>query len=263
MTLYSHELKSNRVTFAVWLLSVAAFCCFCIFLFPTAKESMSDLSDAFAGMGAFSTAFGMDKLSIATLEGFFGTEIGTIYALGSGMYAALLGVGMLAKEEGGHTAEFLHTLTLSRAGIVTQKLLASLTLLTAFDLLCFGSFLVSIAIVKESMDMTSLTGYMLAQYLCQITLFSICFALSAALRRGGMGVGLGLALMFYMLDIISRITDKMDFLRYITPFSFSNATDVFVNKGAVEVVPAVISGIAAVIGMAVAYGIYCRKDIAS
>ncbi len=263
MTLYFHELKSNRLSFWIWLLSVAAFSCGTIFLFPMTKESMGDLSDAFASMGGFSSAFGMDQLSIATLEGFFGTEIGTIFALGGGMYAALLGIGMLAKEEGGHTAEFLHTLTIGRCGIVTGKLLASLTLLTLFDLLNFGAFLASIALVNESMSMTSLAGYMLAQYLCQIEIFSICFAISACLRRSSLGVGLGLALVLYVLDIMGRIADETEFLRHVTPFGFSNATDIFVNEGRIETLPAVIGGAVAVMGIVTAYCVYAKRDISA
>lgn len=263
MTLYFHELKSNRLSFWIWLLSVAAFSCGTIFLFPMTKESMGDLSDAFASMGGFSSAFGMDQLSIATLEGFFGTEIGTIFALGGGMYAALLGIGMLAKEEGSHTAEFLHTLTMGRLGIVTAKLLASLTLLTLFDLLSFGAMLSSIALVNENMGMAKLVGYLLAQYLCQIEIFSVCFGISACLRRSSLGMGLGLALVLYVLDIMSRIADETKFLRNLTPFGFSNATDVFINEGRMEIFPAVLGGVIAVMGIAAAYGIYTKRDISA
>ncbi|MBQ1414202.1 MAG: ABC transporter permease subunit [Clostridia bacterium] len=263
MTLYLHELKSNRTSFWVWLVSVAAFCCGTVFLFPMTKESMSDLSDAFASMGGFSSAFGMDKLSVATLEGFFGTEIGTIYALGGGMYASLLGIGMLAKEEGAHTAEFLHTLTMSRPAIVTGKLLASLTLLAAFGLLNFGAMLASIAIVGESMNLTSLTGYMLAQSLCQGEIFAVCFGISAFLRRNNLGVGLGLALVLYVVDIMSRIADETEWMRILTPFGFSNATDIFVNEGKMETIPVVIGGCIAAAGLAAAYAVYGRRDISA
>lgn len=263
MTLYLHELKMNRLSFVVWLLSVAALCGGCIFLFPLMEESMSDMSDAFAAMGGFSAAFGMDRLAIATLEGFFGTEIGTIYALGGGMYAALLGIGMLSKEESAHTAEFLHTLTLSRTEIVTSKLLALLTLITLFDVICFGVFVGSAAAIGETMNMPSLTGYMAAQYLCQLEIAAVCFALSAAFRRSGLGIGLGIALILYVLDLISRITDRMAFLKYITPFYYSNATDIFVNEGQIEAVLAIIGAAIMVIGIGAAYAVYRRRDIAA
>ena len=122
MTLYRHELKLNRMSFVIWLVGVLAMSAGCIFLFPMIDDSMAEMSDAFASMGGFSAAFGMDKLAITTLEGFFGTEIGTIFALGGGMFASLIGISALSKEESSHTAEFLHTLTLSRSKIVDTAL---------------------------------------------------------------------------------------------------------------------------------------------
>ena len=152
MTLYKHELKMNRMSFVIWLVGVLAMSAGCIFLFPLIDESMADMSEAFASMGGFSAAFGMDKLPITTLEGFFGTEIGTIFALGGGMFASLIGISALSKEESSHTAEFLHTLTLSRRGIVTGKLLSILTLIAAFDIAAFGVFCLIGAVTMIASD---------------------------------------------------------------------------------------------------------------
>ena len=263
MTLYRHELKMNRVSFLIWLVGVMAMSAGCIFLFPMIDDSMADMSEAFASMGGFSKAFGMDKLAITTLEGFFGTEIGTIFALGGGMYAALLGITSLSKEESSHTAEFLHTLTLGRCGIVTGKLLSILTFIALFDVIAFGVFAGSAAIIGESLSMKCLVGYILAQFAAQTELASVCLALSAYSRRSSLGVGLGIALVLYVLDIVARITEKAEFLKYITPFSFSNATDVFVNKGSVEAVPLCIGICVTVISILAAYVIYRKRDIAA
>lgn len=263
MTLYRHELKMNRLSFLVWLVGVLAMSAGCIFLFPLIDESMADMSDAFASMGGFSSAFGMDRLSITTLEGFFGTEIGTIFALGGGMYAALLGISALSKEESQHTAEFLHTLTMGRSGIVTGKLLSILTYLALFDVVAFGVFVGSAAIIGESLSMKCLIAYIAAQFAAQLEIASVCFALSACSRRSSLGVGLGTALVLYVLDIVSRITDKAEFLQYITPFSFSNATDVFVNDGSIEAVPLAIGLCVTLISIAAAYVVYNKRDIAA
>ena len=263
MTLYKHELKMNRVSFLIWLVGVLAMSAGCIFLFPLIDDSMADMSEAFASMGGFSAAFGMDRLASTTLEGFFGTEIGTIFALGGGMYAALLGITALSKEESGHTAEFLHTLTLGRCGIVTGKLLAILTCIALFDLTALGVFIGSAAIIGETLSLKCLVGYILAQFAAQTELASVCLAVSAYSRRSSLGVGLGIALVLYVLDIVARITEQADFLRYITPFSFSNATDVFVNKGAIDTVPLCIGIGVTVISIAAAYLIYRKRDIAA
>ena len=263
MTLYKHELKLNRLSFLIWLAGVLAMSAGCIFLFPLIDESMADMSDAFASMGGFSAAFGMDKLPITTLEGFFGTEIGTIFALGGGMFASLIGISALSKEESSHTAEFLHTLTLSRSGIVTGKLLSIITLIAAFDAVAFGVFVGAASLIGESLSLQCLLGYIAAQFAAQIELASICLAMSAFSKRSSLGLGLGTALVLYVLDIVARITEKADFLKYITPFSFSNATDVFVNKGSVETVPLCIGLCVTVISILTAYMIYNRRDIAA
>ncbi len=248
MTLYKHELKLNRMSFVIWLVGVLAMSAGCIFLFPLIDESMADMSDAFASMGGFSAAFGMDKLPINTLEGFFGTEIGTIFALGSGMFASLIGISALSKEESSHTAEFLHTLTLSRCGIVTGKLLGILTLIVLFDAVALGVFVGSAAIIGESISIKCLLGYIASQFAAQTELASICLVMSAISKKSSFGLGIGTALVLYVLDIVARITEQADFLKYITPFSFSNATDVFVNKGS---------------SIVCAYIVYNRRDIAA
>ena len=263
MTLYRHELKLNRMSFVIWLVGVLAMSAGCIFLFPMIDDSMAEMSDAFASMGGFSAAFGMDKLPITTREGFFGTEIGTIFALGSGMFASLIGISSLSKEESCHTAEFLHTLTLSRSGIVAGKLLSILAFLAAFDVIALGVFVGSAALIGESLSLKCLSGYIAAQFAGQTEIASVCLALSALSRKSGFGLGIGTALVLYVLDIVARITEQADFLKYITPFSFSNATDVFVNKGSIETVPLCIGLCVTAISIAAAFAVYRRRDIAA
>ena len=55
-------------------------------------------------MGGFSSAFGMDKLAFGSIMGFYGMECGNIMGLGGAFFAAVTGMGLLAGEEGGHTA---------------------------------------------------------------------------------------------------------------------------------------------------------------
>ena len=259
MTLYKHELKLNRMSFVIWLVGVLAMSAGCIFLFPLIDESMADMSDAFASMGGFSAAFGMDKLPINTLEGFFGTEIGTIFALGSGMFASLIGISAL------FLAGFL-MLVLIGAGayrntVESQNGNADARALV--DAVALGVFVGSAAIIGESISIKCLLGYIASQFAAQTELASICLAMSAISKKSSFGLGIGTALVLYVLDIVARITEQADFLKYITPFSFSNATDVFVNKGSVEAVPLCIGVCVTVASIVCAYIVYNRRDIAA
>ena len=113
----------NFKSLLIWLVCVSGMCLCCILLFSSMEESMGAMAETMASMGAFASAFGMDRLSIATLEGFYAAEVGTIHTLGGAMFAALLGIGLLSKEEEGHTGDFLHTLPISRKEVVMDSTL--------------------------------------------------------------------------------------------------------------------------------------------
>ena len=69
MTLVRHELRQGRVGFWIWTGPIAALILICIVLFPEMKTQMDSVSEMFASMGAFSAAFGMDRLNFGTLLG--------------------------------------------------------------------------------------------------------------------------------------------------------------------------------------------------
>ena len=65
----------------------------------------------------------------------------------------------------------------------------------------------------------------LAYYLLQLELAGICFAISAFLRKGSAGIGLGIAAMMYFLNLIANIADVAEFLKYITPFGYCEGAE--------------------------------------
>ena len=119
--LLKYEWKSSLKSLIIWTLSVGIMGFVCILLFKSMESNMADMAESFASMGAFSEAFGMNTLSIASAKGFFATEIGTIHALGGSMFAASIATVILSKEEDGHTAEFTFTLPVSRWKVIVLK----------------------------------------------------------------------------------------------------------------------------------------------
>ena len=130
------ELKLNLKTFLIWSLSVGLMGLVCILLYQSMEGDMKDMADMFSNMGAFSDAFGMSTLSIATIEGFFATEVGTVHGLGSGMFAAILAIDILSKEEDKHSGEFLFSLPISRSKVLAAKGGCVVILLTLFTVIC-------------------------------------------------------------------------------------------------------------------------------
>lgn len=223
MTLYRHEMKMNLKSLIIWTLCVGGMCFGCILLYTSLEDSLQEIADVYANMGAMSTALGMDKMSLATLTGFYATEIAMMHGLGGAMFAAILGTGMLSKEEAGHTSEFLNVFPIGRGQIVIEKYLALLSNILLFNLVC-------------------------------ALLYVLGFVM--------MGAGLGLVILLFAADMMCRIIPAIENVKYLTPFYYSNGADIFTNGEIDGVMMAIGIGMlcAAFVAAFLKYG---KKDLAA
>lgn len=260
MTLIKHELRQGKSAFIIWTASVGFLLATCIFLFPEMKGQMDGVSDMFASMGSFTEAFGMDRLNFGTLIGFYAVECGNILGLGGAFYACFCAVNVISKEEKDKTVEFLLTHPVSRAKMITQKLVAVLIQITAMNLIIYLLAIGSISVIGEEIPLKEISLLHLAYYLLGLELSGICFGISAFLRKGGVGVGLGIAFMMYFLNIIANITDTAEFLKYITPFGYCEGADI-ISNGGLDIAMVVIGAAIGLGGIILAYLKYTKKDI--
>ena len=260
MTLVRHELRQGKTPFLIWTASIGFLLVICIFLFPEMKGQMDSVSDVFASMGSFTQAFGMDRLNFGTLIGFYAVECGNVLGLGGAFFASLCAVGILSKEEKDKTAEFLLTHPVSRKRIITEKLIAVLIQITALNVIIYALAIGSIAAVGEDIPWKEISLLHLAYYLLQLELAGICFGISAFLRKGSAGAGLGIAAMMYFLNLIANIADVADFLKYITPFGYCEGADI-VSNGSLDMTLVSVGAVMGIIGVLLAYLHYTKKDI--
>ncbi|MDY2680076.1 MAG: ABC transporter permease subunit [Lentihominibacter sp.] len=260
MTIVKHELRMGRMSLAVWTGAIGFLLVICVMLYPEMKGDMESVNQVFSSMGSFCEAFGMDKVSFGSVMGFYAIECGNVLGIGGAFFAALCAAASLSKEEKEHTAEFLLTHPVSRGRIVAGKMVSVFLQVAAMNIVIFMAAVVSIMCIHEDFSWKEFTLLHLSYLLLQIEIAGICFGVSAALKNGSTGVGLGIAAVMYFLNIIANITDKAEFLKYITPFGYAEGTDI-VTDGCIDtgyLIPGMIYCIA---GIAAAYVIYCRKDI--
>lgn len=260
MTLVRHELKQGRNAFLIWTAAIGGLLAVCVFLFPEMKGEMEGVSDIFSSMGSFTAAFGMDRLNFGTFTGFYAVECGNVLGLGGAFFASLCGAGILCKEEKERTAEFLLAHPVSRRRIITEKLAAVLVQVTAMNLIIYAVSVGAIAAVGEAVPWKEINLLHLAYYLLQLELAGICFGISAFMRKGTVGTGLGIAAVMYFLNLIANIAESAEFLKYITPFGFCEGADIVAN-GSLDGKLVVIGMAVGLIGVTAAYVKYGGKDI--
>lgn len=260
MTLVKHELRQGKTSFFIWTASLGFLLTICVFLFPEMKGQMEGVNDMFASMGSFTEAFGMDRLNFGTLIGFYAVECGNILGLGGAFYAALCAVGILSHEEKDKTAEFLLTHPISRKRVITEKLIAVLIQITAMNIIIYALAVGSIAAIGEAIPLKEISLLHIAYYMLQLELSAICFGISAFLRKGSVGIGLGIAAIMYFLNLIANIADVAEFLKYITPFGYCEGADI-VSNGSLDGTLIVIGAVVGISGIIIAYLKYMKKDI--
>ena len=260
MTLLKHELRQGRTALSIWTAAIGFLLTVCVFIFPEMKGEMENLGDVFGSMGSFSDAFGMDQLNFGTLVGFYAIEWGNVLGLGGAFYAAICAAGILSKEEKDGTAEFLLTHPISRRTVLMQKLAAIVIQITVMNMVVYLLSIGSMVLIGEAVPWKEVNLMHLAYYCLQLELGGICFGVSAFLRKGSLGVGLGIAVMLYFANLISNMAEVAEGLRYITPFAYCDGADI-VTKGNLDLLLLGIGFLFTAVGIGSAFWKYCRKDI--
>lgn len=262
LTIYKREMLTYLKTFIIWVICVAGMGFACILLYSTMQADMEEMAEGFASMGAFADAFGMSTLSIGTLTGFYATEVGTIHGLGGAMFAAIIGTVMLSKEEDGYTGEFLLSLPVSRSKIVTAKLLALISLVTLFQVICTVIYALGFVALGEEIPAEEFLLFHGLQLLLGIQIAVVCFAVSSFMKKNKLGIGLGIVLILYVIDMIARVVPDVEEMKCLSPYSYANAAELL--SGSEVYVPGLGIGVGVLlVTVIVSYAVYRKRDIVS
>ena len=262
MTIVFQEIKSQKIPILIWSLSIGLLIAMCVLMYPEMENEMEGVNELFSSMGNFTSAFGMDQLNFGTLLGFYAVEGGNILAIGGAFFAAITAISALLKEEKERTAEFLLTHPVSRSRVVTEKLISVVLMILLLNVVVLALSAGSVLIINHDVEWGTLLLFHVAYLLMQLEIAGICFGLSAFLSKSGLGIGIGIASVMYFLNIVANISDDAKFLKYITPFGYTEGADI-INDQALKAEYLIPGMILMVIGIVVAYIWYCRKDINS
>ena len=260
MTVVLHELKRGKIPFIIWTAAISFMLAVSVMVYPEMKGEMDQMNDMFSSMGAFTSAFGMDKLNFGTLTGYYVIECGNVLGLGGAFFAAICAAGILSKEEKDRTAEFLYTHPVSRVRIVTEKLISVIIRIIAMNIIIFAVAIGATAAIGESIPWKEVCLIHAAYLILQLEIAGICFGLSSFMTKGSAGAGIGIAALMYALNILSNITDSLKFLKYITPYGYCDGSDIVTN-GTLDATRIAIGAALCAVGIAAAYLIYTKKDI--
>ena len=59
MTVFKHELKRGKLSLIIWTAIISFMLAVCVLIYPQMGDQVNEISDMFADMGSFSSAFGI------------------------------------------------------------------------------------------------------------------------------------------------------------------------------------------------------------
>jgi len=261
MTIFLRELIRNRKTFIIWAVISLVFCIYALALYPYMYNNMDIIIQK--APPDVMKAFGMSDLNMQEILGYFGGYAYQFVGLFGAIFITILAAGILSKEEGEKTIEFLLAKPVTRKNIVTGKLLSVLFYMGLFNAVVFIADLILIESVKKSdYDMKVFLLLSAGMLLLQLTFASIGFLLSVFIVKAKsiMPAAVGIVLGGYMLNMLAGLSEKTEYLKYITPFKYVNAGDI-IRNGGISWVYLLIMAVVVTGCIAAAYILYDRKNI--
>ncbi len=224
------ELKVNLKNFIIWNVILLGIFLIAYLIYPSiiASDNISMMDEMLQMFPEeMLKAFNYDISMMDTAYGWLKSEGFVFVLLITGCYAGILGSNILLKEENDKTIEYLNTLPIKRKDIVIKKALVGvlyifimISLLTIFNyigLSLSGDF------DKKQFLLLSITPIFPA-----LVLYFVCLFLSTFTHKTKkmLGISLALVLISYFLQMLSQISDSVEFLKYASIFTLADIRNV-------------------------------------
>lgn len=262
MNIFFRELRANLKSFLIWSVIVILFVLVGFSKF-SAYEGNPDLLAILDGLPpAMLEAFNMNAFNLTTVTGFYGVML-SYFGLLLSIAAAMWGTDIITKEERDRTVEFALTLPVSREKLITGKLAAAAANCVALLLVTWGALMIGASSYHPDQAFYDFVRISMAALLIMQAVFlAIGLFIGCAMThyKRASSVAVSVILGTYFLSILTGLHEKLDFLKYFTPFKYFNPA-VLMRESSFEMPYVWLSlGIIAVCLFG-AYMTYSRRDL--
>ncbi len=262
MNIFFRELKANFKSLIIWSVIIVLLTMIAVAKFSAFAGDPSMLAMLDSLPPAMLDALSMRAFNLTTVSGFYGLMF-IYFSLMGAIAAAMWGSEIISKEERNKTVEFSLVLPVSRSRVVTAKALAALVNCLAFVLVTWGISLVAVRPYSpDAAFYDFLRLEMVAMFLIELIFLAIGLLLGCSMKqykRSG-STAVAIILVTYVISILPAMYEKLDFLKYFTPFKYYDAGELF-RSGTLDGTYLLISAGIIIVCVAMAYWVYKRRDL--
>jgi ABC-2 type transport system permease protein len=260
MTVLRHELKTGLGATLIWSVALSIFGSIALAMYPLVSKYSDMINFLVERMGLMGQMFNLQNMNFYEFMTYYGLEYGNIMGLGGGMFAAVTGMVMVAKEEGRHTAEYLFSQPVGRASVLIQKFMALVILVVLLNVFGVLVSLAGISFMSQIINQDAFIGFHVSLMMMNLQVAVLCFGISCFKKRDNVVPGLGIVLAFYFLNLFINVNRQTAVLEYLTPYYYTDISRITASKGPLW--RSIGLGFASAGAILIAgFGYYTRKDL--
>ena len=262
MNIFIRELKANLKSLLIWCFIITLLIIIAVAKFSAFAGDPSMLAILDTLPPSVLEAMNLRAFNLTTIGGFYGVMF-IYFSLMGAIAAALWGSDSISKEERDKTVEFSLVLPVSRSRVITAKALAALVNCLAFVLITWAVSLLSVQSYNPDQGFYNfLMLEMQAMFLIELVFLAVGLMLGCAMKnyKNAGSSAVAIILVTYFLSTISSMDQKLDFLKYFTPFKYVDAGELF-RTGKIDGIFLLLSGAIIVISLVTAYVVYNKRDL--
>ncbi|MEN8908057.1 MAG: ABC transporter permease subunit [Clostridiales bacterium] len=225
MHIIKRELRAHLKSLMIWsgVMIVLIFLMMSEFAAYYNNPEMADILESMPE--SMLKAFSMENANLTTVSGYV-SLVSFYFYLILGVFSVLLGSSIISKEERDKTSEFFLTLPISREKVIFSKLVAAIINCMILLIVTGGTVIAAVLKYEPNKEFYKFFGLMLiAIFIIQMIFLSIGMFLSSILKRYKSSGKVSASILFglYIFSIISALNEKLDFLKYVSPFKYFEA----------------------------------------
>ena len=260
MNIIFRELRANLKPFIIWMASLSVMFLAVSTEFSAFRDN-PEILDALEGFGGFYDALGITMDNIITPEGFVSMMSVYLY-VPIAIYAALLGSSIISKEERDKTAEYLFTLPIKREAVLRSKIIAGFMYVLFFVIVVITGVIIAFYRFGLSDSFYNFMVYLgIGLIFIGLIFMSIGMFFASYLKqykRSG-AITLAITISTYMLNMVVRIVDELDFLKYFIPYEYFEVQEML--NGNIEFIYVLLSLIIISVSIIGVFVFYKKRDL--
>lgn len=264
MIIYFRELIRNRNSLIIWSLTMLGFSAMMMAFFPTIAGEADKMEEYLSLLPeTMKSIFNLDKLSMSNIVGYYATETYIFVNLLGSIYSMFLASSIISKEENDKTIEFLLAKPVKRTTIVTSKALCVLTNILLFNLsLTIFNYLMFEIYKTEDYSLTAFLLLSVGPLLLHLTFATIGLLISVFVQKtkAVYSISIGVILGTYFISIISSLSEKVQNLKYLSPFKYVDSAQLAIEEK-ISGIYLLIMAVIIILSVTATYMLYKKKDI--